>query len=641
MVVRMQKLVIARLGESVVRVMRHHQDQARSELLLLAGRAFDKRNQAVAVQGTGCQLITSVCSGGMNEEENDECVRAVVAAGAIEVVTGALALFPAIAELMEASADVFSFCSAIDEGVHPITDQEREVGSCAQVVVRAMSTNAADLNVQIRGCEALRGIAAADCARHTGRGVSAVSVNPGGTQPWHDRSWTIAAGRTGAATPSSVVAAGGVTAAVAAIRAFLTSSAAEAPMLVAKACQVLLNVNNSGQAAVWAMVEAGAVAQLVAVIDTFHEADHFIAEIDGWVTDKACAALTGALKDRASCTQAVQAGFVPAAFTCLKSRERHARRNDATTGFNKTPTPVQLLLLLGTCEQKLQNHMGDKADYFRAIFDADPELQACKRAAKLANTPSALTRRPQDAQQVNALLSHYAGVLAELKGLDRKEPLAQDSDVAQVVRKARNLSPDANVSNRDYFFHAMRETADSIAGELPPVVSALMGVRQDASSGSGDTSSSSSSEPQAFTPSLIGLCAHCGAPADKRCSKCKITHYCSTEHQRDSWKLHKKTCGQPLPTAADVLEAPVDVACMILEEFGGAHAGLAVACIQRCLELLDNSRQVHLFCERQARGRPCRRGRAQHACSPRSDRAAARGFRIPHVHCHLCEWETC
>ena len=85
----MQKLVIARLGESVIRVMRHHQQQAQSEVLLQAGRAVDKHNDAVAVQGAGCQLISSVCKAGMSEEENDECIRGVVAAGAIDLAANA------------------------------------------------------------------------------------------------------------------------------------------------------------------------------------------------------------------------------------------------------------------------------------------------------------------------------------------------------------------------------------------------------------------------------------------------------------------------------------------------------------------------------------------------------------------------
>ena len=36
-------------------------------------------------------------------------------------------------------------------------------------------------------------------------------------------------------------------------------------------------------------------------------------------------------------------------------------------------------------------------------------------------------------------------------------------------------------------------------------------------------------------------CALCGAPATKRCSRCKLAWYCSPEHQKQDWKRHKRT----------------------------------------------------------------------------------------------------
>lgn len=30
-----------------------------------------------------------------------------------------------------------------------------------------------------------------------------------------------------------------------------------------------------------------------------------------------------------------------------------------------------------------------------------------------------------------------------------------------------------------------------------------------------------------------------------RCSRCKSTHYCCSQHQRDDWPRHKKTCKKP------------------------------------------------------------------------------------------------
>mmetsp|Transcript_19945 Transcript_19945/g.28666 ORF Transcript_19945/g.28666 Transcript_19945/m.28666 type:complete len:114 (-) Transcript_19945:152-493(-) len=34
----------------------------------------------------------------------------------------------------------------------------------------------------------------------------------------------------------------------------------------------------------------------------------------------------------------------------------------------------------------------------------------------------------------------------------------------------------------------------------------------------------------------------CNQPADKRCSKCKKTYYCSRSHQTDHWSTHKSDC---------------------------------------------------------------------------------------------------
>jgi len=37
-------------------------------------------------------------------------------------------------------------------------------------------------------------------------------------------------------------------------------------------------------------------------------------------------------------------------------------------------------------------------------------------------------------------------------------------------------------------------------------------------------------------------CVVCGNPSNKRCSKCKVTKYCSTECQRRDYKEHKVNC---------------------------------------------------------------------------------------------------
>ena len=75
-------------------------------------------------------------------------------------------------------------------------------------------------------------------------------------------------------------------------------------------------------------------------------------------------------------------------------------------------------------------------------------------------------------------------------------------------------------------------------------------------------------------------------------------HYCTAACQQSAWRVHKGTCGRPLPTLQLVREASVEAACGILEEYGGGHAELAIACVRRSFELLHNKRQAHVLEER-------------------------------------------
>ena len=38
------------------------------------------------------------------------------------------------------------------------------------------------------------------------------------------------------------------------------------------------------------------------------------------------------------------------------------------------------------------------------------------------------------------------------------------------------------------------------------------------------------------------ICAQCGCAANQRCTGCHVTFYCSREHQKLHWKVHKSQC---------------------------------------------------------------------------------------------------
>nr|CAD7592758.1 unnamed protein product [Timema genevievae] len=51
------------------------------------------------------------------------------------------------------------------------------------------------------------------------------------------------------------------------------------------------------------------------------------------------------------------------------------------------------------------------------------------------------------------------------------------------------------------------------------------------------------------SPTLLGdgqmeveACAVCMRPANQRCSGCHVIYYCSRDHQKSDWKLHRGKC---------------------------------------------------------------------------------------------------
>lgn len=61
-----------------------------------------------------------------------------------------------------------------------------------------------------------------------------------------------------------------------------------------------------------------------------------------------------------------------------------------------------------------------------------------------------------------------------------------------------------------------------------------------------------------------GVCNVCGVECESACGKCHLVYYCSKEHQRIDWEVHKKNCagisGLGLgddPSAGNVLKKSV------------------------------------------------------------------------------------
>lgn len=82
-------------------------------------------------------------------------------------------------------------------------------------------------------------------------------------------------------------------------------------------------------------------------------------------------------------------------------------------------------------------------------------------------------------------------------------------------------------------------------------------------------------------------CVVCSKPAIQKCSGCQSVHYCSKEHQKEDWKLHKLQCS-PARVKQDenvgrYLEATRDIKAgdIIMKESslltGPAQVGIALS----------------------------------------------------------------
>lgn len=60
-----------------------------------------------------------------------------------------------------------------------------------------------------------------------------------------------------------------------------------------------------------------------------------------------------------------------------------------------------------------------------------------------------------------------------------------------------------------------------------------------------------------------GVCAICLSPAEQKCSGCQAVHYCTRDHQKQHWKMHKNQCSpvrvKEDPVCGRYLEASRDI----------------------------------------------------------------------------------
>ena len=102
--------------------------------------------------------------------------------------------------------------------------------------------------------------------------------------------------------------------------------------------------------------------------------------------------------------------------------------------------------------------------------------------------------------------------------------------------------------------------------------------------------------------SFVGMgdvCCFCGMPppSDQQhafdCGLCHLVRFCSIEHKKDAWYLHRHTCGRPLPTPESVYNASAEDAIAAFLEYGEAHPALADMALERCIDHVNASTSWH------------------------------------------------
>ena len=91
---------------------------------------------------------------------------------------------------------------------------------------------------------------------------------------------------------------------------------------------------------------------------------------------------------RLTCKQALDARLIHASISAMSSRLQHPERNHSTTGLNRTPTPVVLLIVIQRMFENLQNNPADKIECVLHLAEADANLDICRAVVPLATRPN-------------------------------------------------------------------------------------------------------------------------------------------------------------------------------------------------------------------------------------------------------------
>merc|ERR1712196_492862 len=91
---------------------------------------------------------------------------------------------------------------------------------------------------------------------------------------------------------------------------------------------------------------------------------------------------------------------------------------------------------------------------------------------------------------------------------------------------------------------------------------------------------------------LDDSCTMCGAGLEDEsthviCTACNVVRYCCTQHRDAAARVHRLSCGRPLPSQSSIASASLQEVVHILKEYGTGHAAVADAALERLVKLIE------------------------------------------------------